>query len=139
MNMASEYGLGLVSVKHSTHFGMAAAYVLQAVEAGYIALVFTNASRAMPPWGGREALFGTSPFAAGAPGGYVLDMSPAVAARGKIRRAARRGENIPEGYALAKDGRATKDPNAAQAGGVVRPSGGPNTSATNRRRAWRGK
>src|SRR3546814_19074879 len=36
MNMASEYGLGLVSVKHSPHFGMAAAYVLQAVDAGYI-------------------------------------------------------------------------------------------------------
>src|SRR3546814_9632455 len=93
---------------------MAAAYVLQAVEAGYIALVFTNASRAMPPWGGREALFGTSPFAAGAPGGYVLDMSPAVAARGKIRRAARRGEKIPEGYALDKGGRSTTDPTAAR-------------------------
>src|SRR3546814_20391198 len=89
MNMASEYGLGLVSVKHSTHFGMAAAYVLQAVEAGYIALVFTNASRAMPPWGGREALFGTRPFPEGAPGGYVLEMSPSVGARGKNCRAGR--------------------------------------------------
>src|SRR2546422_6593533 len=46
---------------------------------GFVALVFTNASRAMPPWGGREALLGTSPLAAGAPGGklapFVLDMS----------------------------------------------------------------
>src|SRR3546814_9245843 len=83
----------------------------------------------MPPWGGREALFGTSPFAAGAPGGYVLDMSPAVAARGKIRRAARRGEKIPEGYALDKDGRSTTDPNAALEGGVVLPIGGPKGSA----------
>ncbi|MDR6756430.1 LDH2 family malate/lactate/ureidoglycolate dehydrogenase [Mycoplana sp. BE70] len=133
IHMAREFGIGLVSVNNSTHFGMAACYVLQAVEAGYIALVFTNASRAMPPWGGKQALLGTSPFAAGAPSGkevpYVLDMSPAVAARGKIRRAARHGQDIPLGYALDKEGRPTTDPNAALDGGVVLPIGGPKGSA----------
>jgi LDH2 family malate/lactate/ureidoglycolate dehydrogenase len=69
IEIAKEAGLGLVSVRRSTHFGMAATYLLQAVEAGLIAFVFTNASRAMPPFGGREALLGTSPFAAGVPGG----------------------------------------------------------------------
>ncbi|GGE36567.1 lactate dehydrogenase [Agaricicola taiwanensis] len=132
IDMASTYGIGMVAARRSTHFGMAACYVLQAVEAGYMALVFTNASRAMPPWGGRAALLGTSPFAAGAPSGnktpYVLDMSPAVAARGKIRRAARRGEQIPLGYALDAEGRATTDPNAALDGGVVLPIGGPKGS-----------
>jgi LDH2 family malate/lactate/ureidoglycolate dehydrogenase len=114
IDMAATYGIGMVAVRRSTHFGMAACYVLQAVEAGYMALVFTNASPAMPPWGGRKGLLGTSPFAAGAPSGdlppYVLDMSPAVAARGKIRRAARRGEQIPLGYALDSQGRPTTDP-----------------------------
>ncbi|MCS0496536.1 Ldh family oxidoreductase [Ancylobacter sp. MQZ15Z-1] len=133
IGMAREFGVGLVAVRNSTHFGMAANYALQAVEAGYIALVATNASRAMPPWGGRAALFGTSPFAAGAPGGseipYVLDMSPAVAARGKIRKAARHGQEIPLGYALDKEGRPTTDPNAALDGGVVLPIGGPKGSA----------
>ena len=127
MKIADTFGIGLVSAKRSTHFGMAACYLLQAVEAGYIAMVFTNASRAMPPWGGREALFGTSPFGAAAPAGkgpgFVLDMSPAVAARGKIRRAARRGEQIPLGYALDAQGKATTDPNAALDGGVVLPIG----------------
>jgi LDH2 family malate/lactate/ureidoglycolate dehydrogenase len=131
--MASEFGVGIVSARRSTHFGMAACYVLQAIEAGYLALVFTNASRAMPPWGGREALLGTSPFAAGAPSGnevpYALDMSPAVAARGKIRRAARRGETIPLGYALDAKGHPTTDPKAALDGGVVLPIGGPKGSA----------
>ncbi len=97
--MAREFGVGVVSAHRSTHFGMAANYTLQAIEAGYIALVFSNASRAMPPWGGREGFLGTNPFAAGAPSGnelpFDLDMSPAVAARGKIRRAARRGEDNP--------------------------------------------
>jgi LDH2 family malate/lactate/ureidoglycolate dehydrogenase len=124
--MAREFGVGIVAARHSTHFGMAASYVLQAIEAGMVALVFTNAARAMPPWGGREALFGTSPLAAGAPGGrlgpFVLDMSPAVAARGKIRRAARRGEKIPLGYALDDTGRPTTDP-AAALRGVVLPIG----------------
>lgn len=133
IDMARELGIGLVSARRSTHFGMAACYVLQAVEAGFISLVFTNASPAMPPWGGRQALLGTSPLAAGVPGGsevpYVLDMSPAVAARGKIRRAAKLGQDIPLGYALDASGRPTTDPNAALDGGVVLPIGGPKGSA----------
>jgi LDH2 family malate/lactate/ureidoglycolate dehydrogenase len=129
--MARASGIGIVSARRSTHFGMAATYVLQALAAGMASLVFTNASRAMPPWGGREALLGTSPLAAGVPGGrlapFVLDMSPAVAARGKIRIAEKRGEKIPLGYALDADGRPTTDPTAALAG-VVLPIGGPKGS-----------
>jgi LDH2 family malate/lactate/ureidoglycolate dehydrogenase len=127
MAMARDFGIGIVSVRRSTHFGMAASYVLRAIEAGFIALVFSNASPAMPPWGGREGLLGTNPFAAGAPGGtlapFLLDMSPAVAARGKIRRAERHGETIPLGYALDAQGQPTTDPKAAL-GGVVLPIGG---------------
>ena len=125
--IARDLGIGIVSVKRSTHFGMAASYVQQALDAGLIALVFSNASPAMPPWGARTALFGTNPFAAGAPAGkhppFLLDMSPAVAARGKIRRAERRGEKIPLGYALDAAGRPTTDPTAGL-GGVVLPIGG---------------
>jgi LDH2 family malate/lactate/ureidoglycolate dehydrogenase len=132
IEMAREFGVGVVSARNSTHFGMAACYTLQALEAGFISFVFTNASRAMPPWGGREAFLGTSPFAAAAPSGkelpFDLDMSPAVAARGKIRRAARRNEPIPLGYALDAQGRPTTDPNAALDGGVVLPIGGPKGS-----------
>jgi LDH2 family malate/lactate/ureidoglycolate dehydrogenase len=128
IDMAKEFGVGIVSARRSTHFGMAASYTLQALDAGMISFVFTNASRAMPAWGGREAFLGTSPFAAAAPSGmelpFDLDMSPAVAARGKIRRAARRGQKIPLGYALDKHGHATTDPDAALEGGVVLPIGG---------------
>src|SRR5215472_144074 len=124
--IARELGIGVVSARRSTHFGMAAAYVLQALDAGLIALVFSNASPAMPPWGALSALLGTNPFAAGAPAGrhppFLLDMSPAVAARGKIRRVERRGEKIPLGYALDADGHPTSDPKAAL-GGVVLPIG----------------
>ena len=127
IKMAETCGVGVVAAKNSNHFGMAATYLLQAVQAGYFAFVFTNAAKSMPPWGGREGLFGTSPFAAAAPGGklppFILDMSPAVAARGKIRLAEKRGEAIPEGYALDENGKPTTDPTAALRG-VVLPIGG---------------
>ena len=133
MAMAATYGIGLAAVRHSNHFGMAASYVLQAIRGGYMSMVFTNASASMPPWGGRDPVLGTSPFAAGAPGGalppFVLDMAPAVAARGKIRLAAKRGDRIPEGWGLDKDGRNTTDPQAVLDDGVVLPIGGPKGSA----------
>ncbi len=124
--MAETSGVGVVSAHNSNHFGMAATYLLQAVAAGYFAFVFTNAAKSMPPWGGREGLLGTSPLGAAAPAGklppFVLDMSPAIAARGKIRLAEKRSESIPEGYALDENGQSTTDPTAALRG-VVLPIG----------------
>lgn len=83
--MAETYGIGMVAVQNSNHFGMAANYAMQAVEKGFAAMVFTNASRSMPAWGSREPLLGTSPVAIAFPGGssgdFVLDMSPSVVAR----------------------------------------------------------
>lgn len=129
---ASTYGIGMVAVRRSTHFGMAACYLLQAVEAGYVALVLTNASPAMPVWGGKEPLLGTSPFAFAAPGNgttppIVLDMATSVVARGKIRRAAANDEPIPEGWALDKEGNPTTDPHKAYEG-IILPLGGPKGS-----------
>jgi LDH2 family malate/lactate/ureidoglycolate dehydrogenase len=125
--IAQECGVGLAGVKHSGHYGMGALYVLQAVEAGCIGLAFTNASPALPVWGGRTPLLGTSPFAAGAPAGaalpFVLDMACSIVARGKLKYAAQRGEPIPEGLALDKQGRPTTD-GAEAFEGVVLPMGG---------------
>ena len=131
IEIARAFGLGMAAARRSNHFGMAASYLLQAIEAGFIGFAFTNASPTMPPWGGREPLLGTSPLSVGAPGGrlvpFVLDMATSVAARGKIRKALRRGEKIPEGQALDAEGRPTTDP-AAALQGVVLPLGGPKGS-----------
>jgi LDH2 family malate/lactate/ureidoglycolate dehydrogenase len=126
--IATEHGVGLASARHSTHFGAAATYVLQAIDKKFMSLVFTNASPAMPVWGGRVPFLGSSPFAAGAPGGnngpFVLDMATTVTARGKLRLAGQRGEPIPEGLALDAEGRPTTDGTKAAEGGVVLPFGG---------------
>ncbi|GAB1190996.1 Malate/L-lactate dehydrogenase [Aspergillus pseudonomiae] len=132
IEMAREYGIGFVSVKHSNHFGMSAWIVQQALDAGMMSLVFTNSSPALPVWGGREKLMGVSPLACGAPAGkekpFILDMAPSIAARGKIYKAARRGEKIPADWALDGEGRQTEDPNRALEG-VMLPMGGPKGSA----------
>lgn len=131
IEMARIYGIGMVSIKHSNHFGMSAWVVQQAIDAGMMSLVFTNSSPALPVWGGRSKLMGVSPIACGAPGNehpFILDMAPSVAARGKIYKAKRRGEKIPTDWALDSEGRQTDDPSAALEG-VMLPMGGPKGSA----------
>ncbi|KAK3381941.1 Malate/L-lactate dehydrogenase [Podospora didyma] len=133
ISMAQTFGIGMVSVKHSNHFGMSAWIVRQAVEAGMCSLVFTNSSPALPVFGGKSKLLGVSPIACGAPGGnnskpFILDMAPSIAARGKIYKALRRGEKIPSDWALDGEGNPTDDPQEALKG-VMLPMGGPKGSA----------
>ena len=127
IDIAREFGIGLVGVKNSGHYGMAALYILQAIEADCVGLAFTNASPALPVWGGRDKFFGTNPFAAGAPTGsisaFVLDMACSIMARGRLKFAAQRGEPISEGLALDKNGCPTTDGQKAFEG-VVLPFGG---------------
>lgn len=130
--MAQTYGIGMVSIKNSNHFGMSAWVVQRAIDQNMMSLVFTNSSPALPAWGGKDRLLGVSPIACGAPGPsggkpFILDMAPSVAARGKIYKALRRGEQIPEGWALDADGGPTTDPQAAL-GGTMLPMGGPKGS-----------
>jgi LDH2 family malate/lactate/ureidoglycolate dehydrogenase len=127
ITIAQECGIGLAGVKRSGHYGMGALYVLQAIEARCTGMAFTNASPALPVYGGRSKFLGTSPFAAGAPAGdappFVLDMACSIVARGKLKYAAQRGEAIPEGLALDSQGRPTTD-GAEAFEGVVLPMGG---------------
>lgn len=131
IDAACTFGIGMALAFHSNHFGIAANYLLQALDAGMASIVFTNASPAMPIWGGRTPFLGTSPLGMAVPGGdqpsLVLDMATAVAARGKIRRAAERGESIPEGWALDQQGRPTTDASAAYKG-ILLPLAGPKGS-----------
>lgn len=120
-------GCGAVGVRNSNHFGVAGYFALQAVRAGMIGMVMTNASPAMPPWNARQPLLGTNPLAIGIPAGtaepVLLDMSTSQVARGKIRRAAATGESIPTGWAFDASGQPTQDAQAALQGSMA-PMGG---------------
>ena len=90
-------------------------------------LLFGNTPAAMPMVGGSKALFGTNPLAAAFPIGnkdpLVIDMSLSAVARGKLLVAAKKGERIPEGWALTAQGKPTTDPNEGLKGLMV-PLGG---------------
>lgn len=126
VEMARTFGIGMVGVTNSNHAGMLAAHVRHATDVGMIGWFVSNAPALMAPWGGREAILSNSPFAWAIPcrpQPIVLDMACSSIARGRIRIAALRGEDIPEGCAIDSDGLPTT--NARQAmGGLVLPAGG---------------
>jgi LDH2 family malate/lactate/ureidoglycolate dehydrogenase len=124
---AGQHGVGVVAVRNSNHFGMAAHFTRMIAGHGCVGVVTTNASPAMAPWGGREKAVGANPWSIAAPAGRhgvaVMDIANVNAARGKIYAARERGAAVPEGWALDADGRPTTDPAAALAG-VILPMGG---------------
>ncbi|MGR6965192.1 Ldh family oxidoreductase [Geodermatophilus sp. URMC 61] len=124
---ARQHGVGVVGVRNSNHFGTAMWFTRRAARDGFVALLTTNASPAMAPWGGREKRIGTNPWSMAAPGpdGRVLalDIANTAVARGKIYLARSRGESIPGSWALTADGRPTTDP-AEGVLGVVLPMAG---------------
>ena len=126
--LAGEAGVGLVGVRNSNHFGVAAYYAMQALPHDMIGIVITNASPAMAPFGGRKAFLGTNPMAVAIPGrgddSIVVDMASSITARGKIRLCAAQGVELPAGWALDEEGNPTTDPAKALKGTIL-PMGGP--------------
>jgi LDH2 family malate/lactate/ureidoglycolate dehydrogenase len=133
ITLARDTGVGLVGVQRSTHYGMAAYYVLLAAAADHIGFAFTNSSPGMAPFGGTKPILGVNPLAVGVPAGrrpaVVLDMAMSEIARGKMRLAAMHGEPIAEGLGVDAQGRPTTDGMAVFGGGAVNPFGGPKGSA----------
>jgi LDH2 family malate/lactate/ureidoglycolate dehydrogenase len=124
---AKEFGIGAVAVRDSNHFGTAMYYTRSAAQQGCVAILTTNASPAMAPWGGRQKVLGTNPWSLAAPyaDGKVLalDIANTAVARGKIYLARQRGEPVPDTWALGADGVPTTD--AAEAvQGLILPMAG---------------
>jgi LDH2 family malate/lactate/ureidoglycolate dehydrogenase len=132
VKLARATGVGLVGVHRSTHYGMAAYYVLQAIAKDCMGFAFTNSSPGMAPYGGTKPILGVNPLAVGIPAGrrtpVVLDMAMSVIARGKMRLAAAHGEPIADGLGVDAHGKPTADGMAVFGGGAVLPFGGPKGS-----------
>lgn len=121
---AKEYGVAAVGVRNSNNFGTAGYFGDMAAREGMIAMVYANAAPAIAPTGGTKTIFGTNPICYAFPGGkgedpILLDMATTVAARGKIRLAAKNGEKIPLDWAIGPDGNPTEDPNEALKGSLL--------------------
>lgn len=124
---ARQHGMAGIAVRDSNHFGTAAYFTRRAADAGCVALLATNASPAMAPWGGTEKAIGTNPWSIAAPAGaygtVVMDVANTAVARGKIYLAAEREEPIPGGWAADAEGAATTDPRSA-VDGLILPMAG---------------
>ncbi|WP_181705613.1 Ldh family oxidoreductase [Chthonobacter rhizosphaerae] len=121
--LARSNGVAAAGIHRAHHAGAIGLHVETLAETGLVALMVANAPASIAPWGGTAAVFGTNPIAIGCPrpgaDPIVVDLSVAKVARGNILAAAQRGEPIPEGWAVDRDGRPTTDAKAALAGTML--------------------
>ncbi len=121
-------GIGWVNAQFSNHAGPASLYARMPLAYDMIGLYFAvgNANH-LPPWGGLDMLLSTNPIAAAIPAGeeqpIVLDMATTVAAYGKVKTKALRGETMPVGWMIDREGKPLTDPARAEEG-MLLPLGG---------------
>lgn len=125
---AKKFGIGMVAARGSNHFGICGYYTMMAMEQGLIGFNCTNTSPLMAPTRSVKAGLGTNPLSLGMSTGdgdeFLLDMATTAVALGKIELAIRKGEDIPEGWALGSDGKVTRDAEEAFNASLLMPLGG---------------
>lgn len=113
IDKASKYGMGMVAVRNSTHYGIAGYYALMAANAGMIGITGTNARPSIAPTFGVENMLGTNPLVFGIPTDeefpFILDCATSVSQRGKIEVYDRAGKSIPEGWVIDEEGKTRTD------------------------------
>ncbi|HWR60664.1 MAG TPA: Ldh family oxidoreductase [Clostridia bacterium] len=108
IDKARKYGMGMVAVRNSTHYGIAGYYAMMACEAGMIGLTGTNARPSIAPTFGVENMLGTNPLVFGMPTDeefpFVNDYATSITQRGKIEVYARAGKELPAGWVIDERG-----------------------------------
>jgi L-2-hydroxycarboxylate dehydrogenase (NAD+) len=125
---ARTQGVAWCGVRNGNHAGPASLYARMVQEAGMIGLYLAvGSANHLPPWGGLELLLSTNPIAVAVPADQeppiVLDMATTVAAYGKVKVKAQRGETMPEGWMIDHQGQPLVDPKRANEG-LLLPIGG---------------
>ncbi len=121
-------GIAWVGNRFSNHAGPASLYARMPLAHDMLGLYFAvgNANH-LPPWGGLDMLLSTNPIAVAIPTAeeapIVLDMATTVAAYGKVKAKAQRGEMMPEGWMIDRQGQPLLDPKRSEEGFLM-PIGG---------------
>jgi uncharacterized oxidoreductase len=129
LNKAAAHDVGLVVLRNCAHVGRLGEYVTLAAGRGYVGLMICNGPSphgAVAPYGGRGRVLGTNPIAWGIPTGgepILVDFATSGCAWGKIGVAMAKGEPIPEGLLLDKNGQPSCNPDDMSDGGVMLPFG----------------
>ena len=110
---AKGYGMGMVAVRNSCHYGIAGYYVTMCTQEGMIGITGTNARPSIAPTFGVENMLGTNPLTIGLPTDepfpFVLDCATSITQRGKIEYFARIGKDTPSGMVIGRDGNPKTD------------------------------
>lgn len=110
---AKKYGMGMVAVRNSTHYGIAGYYTMMAAEAGMIGITGTNARPSIAPTFGVENMLGTNPLVFGMPTDeefpFVIDCATSITQRGKIEVYDKLGKQLPEGWVIDENGNTMTD------------------------------
>lgn len=105
---AKKYGMGMVAVRNSTHYGIAGYYATMASDTGMIGITGTNARPSIAPTFGVENMIGTNPLTFGMPSDeefpFVLDCATSIIQRGRIEYYAKSGKDTPSGTVIGRDG-----------------------------------
>lgn len=112
---AKKYGMGMVAVRNSNHYGFAGYYPLMAVKENMIGITGTNARPSIAPTFGVENVLGTNPLTFGMPTDedfpFLLDCATSITQRGKIELYAREGKKMPAGWVIDERGESKTDSN----------------------------
>lgn len=110
---AKKYGMGMVAVRNSTHYGIAGYYTTMATDQGCVGITGTNARPSIAPTFGVENMLGTNPLTFGMPTDeafpFVLDCATSITQRGRIEYYSRIGQSTPAGMVIGNDGQARTD------------------------------
>ncbi|NTV89007.1 MAG: Ldh family oxidoreductase [Clostridiales bacterium] len=110
---AKKFGMGMVAVRNSTHYGIAGYYATMATEAGMIGFTGTNARPSIAPTFGVENMLGTNPLVFGMPSDeefpFVIDCATSITQRGKIEVYDKLGKELPSGWVIDENGNARTD------------------------------
>ncbi len=110
---AGKYGMGMITVRNSSHFGFAGYYPLMAVRENMIGITGTNARPSIAPTFGVENMLGTNPMTFGIPSDepfpFLLDCATSITQRGKVELYAREGKDLPMGWVIDKNGESKTD------------------------------
>lgn len=113
IDKAKQYGMSMVAVRNSTHYGIAGYYATMATKNNMIGMTGTNARPSIAPTFGVENMLGTNPITFGLPTDeefpFVLDCATSISQRGKIEYYARAGLPTPAGMVIGRDGQAMTD------------------------------
>ncbi len=125
---AKTAGVAWVGARWSNHAGPASLYASMPLAHNMIGLYMAvGSANHLPPWGGLDMLLSTNPIAVAVPAGeepaIILDMATTVAAYGKVKTKAQRGEMMPEGWMMDRQGNPLTDPKRANEGFLL-PIGG---------------